>query len=164
MPPAASRERLAALGIDVWVRRDRRRDASGDERPAKAVGHGTGQAGVAPEMGRGVPRVRMASGDGDWLLVQEAPWDGRHDILLGDIQATIGSARCRFGQWAHSDSAGVSLEELESRGIRHVLVFGEAPEPAAGAGVHLAPDLPRLAASAEARRRLWQLLAGEVGD
>jgi hypothetical protein len=106
----------------------------------------------------------MASGDGDWLLVQDAPWDGRHDTLLGDIQAAIGSARCRFGQWAHSDSAGVPVDELDSRGVRHVLVFGQAPEGAAEAGVLIAPELPELARSGAARRRLWRALAGEVGD
>ncbi|HSH26389.1 MAG TPA: hypothetical protein VK972_01245, partial [Wenzhouxiangella sp.] len=82
-------------------------------------------------------------------------------VLLGDIQATIGSARCRFGQWARSDSAGVPVDELDSRGVRHVLAFGNAPPET---GVHSAPDLSRLATSAEARRRLWQILAEALKD
>lgn len=153
----SSRERLAALGIDVWVHRDRRpvRSTTADAVSADLA---------ASETGSGLPRVRMASGDGDWLLVQDAPWDGRYEVLLGDIQATIGSARCRFGQWAHSDSAGVSLDDLDSRGVRHVLVFGEAPDGATEQGVFLAPGLPQLAASGKARRRLWRLLAGEIED
>ncbi|WP_376695878.1 hypothetical protein [Wenzhouxiangella sp. EGI_FJ10305] len=157
IPSPASHQRLQALGIDVWVRRDRRAAASrlpeveqADETPSR----------LGPE----TPRVRMASGDGDWLLVQDAPWDGRHETLLGDIQAAIGSARCRFGQWAHSDSAGVSVAELDSRGIRHLLVFGRAPDGTDGVGVILAPELPQLATSAEARRHLWRLLAAELDD
>lgn len=155
IPAPSSRQRLAAMGIDVWMRRERRVTV-----PTAAFE----SARVAPGETRAVPRVRMASGDGDWLLVQDAPWDGRHDKLLGDIQATIGSARCRFGQWAHSDSAGVSVAELQSRGVRHVLVFGQLPAGASEHGVHAAPDLTQLATSADARRRLWQLLAAGLGD
>lgn len=167
MPSTASRERLAALGIDVWVRRDRRigdRPARNQAaQPAAESISDLGGGSVSPEATAtaAVPRVRMASGDGDWLLVQGAPWDGRHDVLLGDIQATIGSARCRFGQWAHSDSAGVSVDELNSRGVQHVLVFGNAPVEA---GVHLVPELSQLATSARARRHLWRILAGALQD
>jgi len=157
IPSASSRQRLVALGIGVWLRRDRRVAAQPAADYARARESVQGSHD-------GVARMRMASGDGNWLLVQEAPWDGRHDALLGDIQATIGSARCRFGQWAHSDSAGVSVAELDSRGVSHVLVFGQAP---AGAGEHSlirAPALTELAASAEARKQLWQLLASALGD
>lgn len=157
MPSVASRERLAELGIDVWVRRDRRRpempSASDSARP-------TGGEPTDPGVEGLVSRVRMASGDGDWLLVQDAPWDGRHDALLGDIQAAIGSARCRFGQWAHSNSAGVALDELESRGVRHVLAFGSLPPGVADDGAVLSvPELPDLATNARAKRHLWRLLA-----
>jgi hypothetical protein len=161
MRSAASHERLAALGIDVWVRRERG-GASLDATPPAA------ETAAGPQTDRGggadVARVRMASGAGDWLLVQDAPWDGRHDVLLGDIQATIGSARCRFGQWAHSDSAGVPVDELDSRGVVHVLAFGDPPPGSAEQGVLIAPELSALATSAEARRRLWRMLAGELAD
>ncbi|MDZ7791258.1 MAG: hypothetical protein U5L08_12365 [Xanthomonadales bacterium] len=157
MSPVASRERLAALGIDVWVRRDRRPpetpSTTDSIQPADSESTNPGRESFAP-------RVRMASGDGDWLLVQDAPWDGRHDALLGDIQAAIGSARCRFGQWAHSDSAGVALDELESRGVRHVLVFGSVPSGAPKHGAVLAVgELPELAKTAQAKRQLWRELA-----
>ncbi|RFF30282.1 hypothetical protein DZC52_09405 [Wenzhouxiangella sediminis] len=159
MRSAASRERLAALGIDVWIRRERDRasaDAAAPVLETPAVEVTDSGAGGA------VARVRMASGDGDWLLVQGSPWDGRHDVLLGDIQATIGSARCRFGQWAHSDSAGVPVDELDSRGVLHVLAFGDPPPGAMKQGVLVAPELSVLSTSAEARRRLWRKLAGEI--
>lgn len=159
IPSAASRERLAALGIDVWVRRGRKPTAPA---PVSETARPEPTDAAASVAGHAAPRVRMASGDGDWLLVQDAPWDGRYDKLLGDIQAAIGSARCRFGQWAHSDSAGVSVEELGSRGVRRLLVFGQAPAGASDHGVILAPEISRLATSAEARRRLWQLLAAEL--
>jgi hypothetical protein len=161
MQSPASRERLEALGIDVWVRRDRRVGAPAMERE---IAEATSASKADPAGENTAPRVRMASGDGDWLLVRDGPWDGRHDVLLGDIQAAIGSARCRFGQWAHSDSAGVALDELDSRGVRHVLVFGPAPEAAGQYGVLLGPELSALAGSAEAKRRLWRLLAAELAD
>lgn len=157
MLPAASRERLAALGIDVWVHRDRQVSAQHVSKPLSMGQGSVDDAGF-------IPRVRMASGDGDWLLVQNAPWDGRHDTLLGDIQAAVGSARCRFGQWAHSESAGVALDDLDSRGVRHVLVFGDAPAGTPERGVHVAADLSQLALSAQAKRRLWQLLAEALED
>lgn len=158
LPRTASRERLEAMGVALWVRRDRRaarQPGAPRARAADPTGSTTDTAGA---------RLRLASGDGDWLLVRDRPWDGRHDALLGDIQATIGSARCRFGQWAHSDSAGVGLDELSSRGIRHVLAFGQPPADAGGDVVHVVPDLETLAKSADARRRLWRSLAGELGD
>lgn len=156
MMRAASRERMAALGIDVWVRRSRVRARTGVE-----ASQGTPEP--AEGAAQGAVRVRLASGEGDWLLVQDAPWDGRHETLLGDIQATIGSARCRFGQWAHSESAGVSIDELGSRGIRHLLAFGTVPDAVDGGQVLLAPALPDLAVSADARRRLWQELTAALG-
>lgn len=161
IPSTASRQRLAALGVDVWVRRGRRTAAPAAA--AETIRRDRADA-ASPGAERSVPRVRMASGDGDWLLVQDAPWDGRHDVLLGDIQAAIGSARCRFGQWAHSDSAGVSVADLGSRGVRHVLVFGDMPGGAGEPGVHVAAELSQLATSAEARHRLWRLLAAALDD
>jgi hypothetical protein len=133
-----SRWRLAEIGVDVWVRRDRAPE------PDSAAGTG--------------PRIRLASGSGDWLLVQASAWDGRHDKLLGDIQATIGSARCRFGQWSDSASAGVAVDELESRGIARMLSFGPPPERVAEAALVVAPTLEELARDGAARRRLWSLL------
>lgn len=151
---AESLERLDAMGIDVWVPRGTA--AHLDARPAAT-------ASQESAAGPATARVRMASGDGDWLLVQDAAWDGRHERLLGDIQATIGSARCRFGQWAHSDSAGVAPDELPARGVRHVLSFGEPPD-SAEPGVLIAPELEEIAKRPDARRRLWQLLAGAADD
>jgi len=147
-----SHQRLAAMGIDVWVQR----------RPAiEAMG---GQAALSElSAGQGL-RIRMASGSGDWLLVQREPWSGRHEQLLADITAVIGADRCRFGQWAISDSAGVPVEELDSRGIRHVLAFGEPPRAVATSRVCLVPPLEDIAAGAEARRRLWQALAPRLAQ
>lgn len=152
LPDAASRERLAELGIDLWLLRGRARPGSVDQPADAAADSGSS------------PRLRLASGDGDWLLVQDAPWDGRHARLLDDIQAAIGTARCRFGQWAHSDSAGVGVDQLESRGIRQVLAFGAVPGSGLPETVLVAPGLEQLATRAEARRRLWQLLAPRLGN
>jgi len=157
IPSASSRQRLAAMGIDVWMDRERR---VGEPAPEQDPVRGPAPKASAPRSG-GEARLRMASGDGDWLLVQDAPWDGRHDALLGDIQATIGSSRCRFGQWADSESAGTSVAELGSRGIRHVLVFGQAPVENDHETLHRAPALSTLAKSADARRELWRLLSRE---
>lgn len=146
-----SLQRLADMGIDVWRRRD---VVIAPEHEA----HETTAASPAPAAVR-TPRVRVASGGGDWLLVQEQPWAGHHDSLLADIQATIGPERCAFGQWADSDMAGVAVDELDRRGVRYLLVFGAAPAGAAGQGVLLAPPLDELANSAQARKKLWRVLA-----
>jgi hypothetical protein len=149
-----SRERLEAMGIDVWVLRSSETAVPGPVEPPDA------DAGAEPTAS---PRVRMASGDGDWLIVQDDAWDGRHDRLLGDIQATIGSARCRFGQWAHSETAGVSLDELASRDVRHVLSFGPVPGRA-GERVLVPPTLDDIHRRPDARQRLWRLLAEALDD
>jgi len=142
-----SRQRLEAMGIDVWV--ERRPAVETAAQPAASV-EAAGEPGL---------RIRMASGSGDWLLVQREPWSGRHEQLLADITALIGADRCRFGQWAISDSAGVPVAELESRGIGHVLAFGEPPRAVSASQVCLVPVLDEVAASADARRQLWQALA-----
>lgn len=150
-PDANSRERLAAMGIDVWLRRDRHDDvAVADSAPVAASADNS-------------LRIRMASGSGEWLLVQREPWSGQHEKLLADIMAVLGPDRCRFGQWAVSDSAGVPVAELQSRGIAHVIAFGQPPREAGAGPVHLAPALDEVATSARARRRLWQLLGPLVG-
>lgn len=144
-----SLQRLADMGIDVWRRRD----------VVIAPEHEAHETAVSASAVARTPRVRVASGGGDWLLVQERPWAGHHDSLLADIQATIGPERCAFGQWADSDMAGVAVDELDRRGVRYLLVFGAAPEGAAGQGVLLAPSLDELADSAQARKKLWRVLA-----
>lgn len=148
----ASRDRLATLGIDRWLLRSRTRPTA-SAAPAEPE-----RAGSRPRP----VRVRLASGQGDWLLLQDAPWDGRHDVLLADIQAAIDPARCRFGQWAHSDSAGVALDELASSGIHHLLVFGTPPEDVSHDALLVAPALDLLASSGPARRQLWQELTARL--
>lgn len=152
IPDGASRQRLAALGIDVWIRRDR---VVKTARPTEPAITETVQPGAAVDR----LRVRMASGSGEWLLVQRDPWSGSHEQLLADITATIGAARCRFGQWAVSESAGIGLEDLGERGVGHVLAFGQPPRPVSDAFVHLVPALDDLAADSQARRRLWKVLS-----
>lgn len=150
----ATLQRLSDMGIEVWQLRRTQAAADSVAVPAsRAEAAGPAAADMAP------PRLRMASGSGDWLLVQDQPWAGHHDQLLNDIQATLGSQRCRFAQWADSDSAGVAIDELGQRGIRHLLVFGKLPAGRPQAHVHIAPSLDELATHAEARRALWQLLA-----
>ncbi|NEZ04556.1 hypothetical protein G4Y73_10385 [Wenzhouxiangella sp. XN201] len=155
LPDAASRARLTELGIDLWVLRSRARPASQAEPEVAQPRHAESVSGLSP-------RLRLASGDGDWLLVQDSPWDGRHGRLLDDIQAAIGTGRCRFGQWAHSDSAGVGVDQLETRGIRRVLAFGDVPGRNLPDTVLVAPGLDQLATAADARKHLWQLLSAEL--
>ena len=152
MPDTRSRQRLAAMGIEVWVRREQFAEPAVAELTSATKPADTGL------------RIRMASGSGDWLLVQREPWAGTHEKLLADITATVGADRCRFGQWAVSDSAGVPVDELASRGIRFVLAFGVPPREVGQAAVHQAPALDDLATSAKARRRLWHLLAPLVAS
>lgn len=138
IPDRRSRERLEAIGIEVWQQRDRRAAAS--------------RAGIA----KSGPRIRLASGSGDWLVVLEGTVPEKFQNLVADITAAIGPDRCRFGQWAHSSEAGVAAGDWTERGIEHVLVFGGtelADERLIAAG-----DLEVLAEDGSARRRLWQQL------
>jgi hypothetical protein len=152
IPDSTSRQRLAAMGIDVWVRRQ-----AVPVTPEQALQ--SDSAPTDPNL-----RIRVSSGDGDWVLVQREPWSGRHEQLLADITALIGAERCRYGQWAVSDSAGVPVAELDSRGIAHVLAFGEVPRPVSSPRVCLVPALDEVATSADARRRLWQVLAPRLAN
>ncbi len=137
---AASRQRLAVIGVDVWSRR------------ASAVA--ADQDAAASQ-----PRVRLLSGAGDWLLVQAEPWRGRHEKLLADIKATIGIDRCRFGQWGGDTTAGVGMAEMSARGITHVLAFGEPRQRPDWRELIVAPTLDALASDADSRRELWQRIA-----
>lgn len=129
--------RLHAMGIDVWVARQ-----------AAVVGETT--------------RVRLASGDGPWLLVQRQPWRGQFEALLADITATLGVDQCRFGQWANSQEAGVAMSELAGRGVRHLLSFGPPPKPDSSGMVIELPSMQEIHDQPEARQALWQRLRDKV--
>ena len=142
IPDPRSRARLAEMGIEVWLKRE---TVSPSSSPVV-------------ESHANEPRVRLAAGGGAWLLVQRRPWDGRHAVLLADLQALLGVEQCRFGQWADSQDAGQALSGLAERGVRHVLAFGPAPSGARTAGLVELPALEEIAVSATARRTLWQAL------
>ncbi len=138
LPDQRSRSRLSAMGITCWVSRD------------QVVADDTAHTHQ--------PRIRLASGDGGWLLVQPRPWDGRHRELLADITALIGPEHCRYGQWAGGSEAGLAWSELGERGVERVIAFGPLPAPLDDAGLIAAASLDDLATSASARRALWQNL------
>lgn len=140
LPDPSSRARLAEMGIEVWLSREQRS-------PMAAAA----ESGQVDE-----PRVRLAAGAGDWLLVQRRPWDGRYAELLADLQALLGVDQCRFGQWADSQEAGQAFSELPERGVRHVLSFGPPPAKTPATGLTVVSMLDEIAASASARRELWQ--------
>lgn len=146
IPEPASLKRLEIIGIEVWQRRARRADDAG---VADTAGR-TGEPAASP-------RVRLASGSGDWLLVTPSAISARYQRLVADLAAAIGPERCRFGQWAGSPVAGTGLDELETRGIHHVLAFG--PLPVSAGDCIEAPELEVLASDGTARRELWLRLA-----
>lgn len=149
MRDPASLQRLADMGIEVWrLRQDPVAESASAESTA----------------GSGQPRIRLSSGDGDWLLVRRQPWRGSHEQLVADIMATIGPERCRFGQWSNDTTSGEGLEELQARGVGHVLCFGRPSETTDWPQLLIAPSLDELAAEPDARRKLWQLMAGVIGD
>lgn len=149
----ASRRRLAALGIDVWVRRGPRdtdvRDAAG---PADAD-RTDGPTSTAAAPG---PRIRLGSGRGRWLLVLDEAGQPQHEPLIDDLRALLGAEQVRFGRWSDSAESGVSAQDWAERGIDWVLDFGGRPveHPAV---LHL-PTLDELMRSGDARRALWQAL------
>ena len=146
--PYKSRERLIAMGIDLWQRRGAR----------------------MPHASAAQPRIRLASGSGDWLLVIQGGVPESHRVLMDDVMASIGAARCRFGEWSDSPSAGVAADEWQAHGIEHVLVFAEAEQGRRPGRARLddprlvtAPTLAALAESGDARKQLWQQLSMRLG-
>jgi len=125
--------RLHAMGIDLWVARD-----------------------IAPE-NDGL-RVRLSSGHGSWLLVQRQPWRGQFESLLADITATLGVAECRFGQWANSQDAGVSVSELAGHGVRYVLCFGAVPAPTDAPSLIEVASMQAIHDDPSERKALWAKL------
>lgn len=138
----ATRKRLAHMGLDRWELRSDLPSADDLARDADAL------------------RIRLLSGSGDWVLVQEAAWRGDHATLMSDIQATLGPERCRFGQWAEAGSAGVGPAELQARGVTRILSFGAPPDLIDWPMLIQGPRIEVLASDPEARRALWGQLAG----
>jgi len=138
---SATRERLARMGVDRWELRTGVPSAEDLARDAEAL------------------CIRLLSGSGDWVLVQRQAWRGDHAALMADIQATLGPERCRFGQWAEAGSAGVGPAELQARGVKHILSFGEPPELIDWPMLVQGPGLEELVRQPEARRALWGQLA-----
>lgn len=144
-----SLQRLTDMGIEVWQLR--RPEPVPQPETTEVSGDHTH------------PRIRLSSGDGDWLLVRRQPWRGSHEQLVADIMATIGPERCRFGQWSGDSTSGEGLDELQARGIRHILCFGQPPDMPEWPQLLIAPSLDELAAEPDARRKLWQLMVRVFG-
>ncbi len=156
---STSHRRLEWLGISRWQLRSAQEAIPASSGPVEGrdVAGATASADT-PSSGQALS-IRLASGAGDWLLVQQAPWRGDHAALMDDIRACLGTERCRFGQWARDSAAGEGPAELNQRGVRHILSFGPPPSPASWPGLIVAPALDELAGSAQARQDLWRLLA-----
>ncbi len=145
----ASLQRLIDMGIEVWHLRQHGSEARSPR--AESSGVGSRQ-----------PRIRLSSGDGDWLLVRREPWRGSHEALLADLMATIGPERCRFGQWSKDSASGESLEELVERGVNHILCFGRLDQAPSWPQLLVAPSLDELSRDPEARRELWSLMLPRI--
>ena len=142
-----SMRRLEAMDIDLWQRR------------AVRMPHASGIQ----------PRIRLAPGGGDWLIVCQGGVPEAYRLLMDDIMATIGAARCRFGEWSDSPEAGVAADEWQARGIEHVLAFAQPDSERRPSRIRLddprlieAPDLTELAQSAHAKKALWQQLVSRL--
>lgn len=130
--PVASAARLRRMGIQLWRLRAR------DPVPT-------------------APRLRLEAGHGDVVIVADEDERSRYRTLLADLVASIGTARCRYGKWADSPAAGVSLDDCPDRGIEHVLAFG--PLPRKHRCLISGAPLPELLGSGAARRSLWAQIA-----
>lgn len=146
MRDAASRARLDAMGIDLWLLRSRE-----DPKDVRAE---TDAARTA--------RIRLESGTGAWLIVADEAERATYRVLLDDLRAVLGPAECRFGKWSDTPEAGIAPDDWQAHGIRHVLAFGDTP---AAAGELLRADaLPELLDRADARKSLWALLQPRLAD
>jgi hypothetical protein len=151
-----SLERLAAIGVDVWQQRTSR-----DNNHEPMLSRQDSADSLSSE---DQTRIRLSSGDGDWLLVRRQPWRGSHEQLLADIMATIGTRRCRFGQWAKDSASGEGRDELAGRGVKKILAFGPPPRELDWPDLLIAPALDELASDPAARRQLWRVLAPALAN
>ena len=163
-----SRRRLAAMDIDVWVRRDREAaagsasDAAAAASSEPAIGTPTGTAvdggatGAPAPAGSAGPRIRLASGRGRWLLLIDDAGAAEDQRLLDDLRGLLGVDQVRFGRWSDRAESGVAAEDWPERGIEWVLDFGggSVEHPA----VLNLPRLSELRESGSARKALWQAL------
>lgn len=108
------------------------------------------------------PRLRLEAGHGDVVVVADEDERSRYRPFLADLVAVIGAERCRYGRWADSPDAGVALDECAAHGIDHIVAFG-SPHPR-GLGLINADPLAELIRSGDARRTLWQRIAGLCGS
>ncbi|MDX1625533.1 MAG: hypothetical protein R3323_03365 [Wenzhouxiangellaceae bacterium] len=155
---ADSRRRLAAMGVDTWVRRGA---GAGTAETAPPIGERSTESGReagTPDRDGG-PRVRLAPGDGRWLLVVDGAEADRHAALVDDVRGVLGTSQCRFARWADSDRSGVGLAELAGHGIQRVVSFTSDAVPAE---VISAGPLSELARSPAARRELWSALRAHL--
>lgn len=157
--------RLGELGIDVWQRRCRpaeeseaRATAGTTAAPDPAATDPARESPSIPAVSSNtdVPRIRLASGRGRWLLLGDGTDRPNVRALLDDLRGLLGPENCRFGQWSDSAESGVASEDWAERGIDWVLDFGGPG--AADARVVGLPALEELARSPEARRQLWHTL------
>lgn len=115
------------------------------------------------------PRIRLAAGSGDWLLVCHGGVSEEYRVLMDDIVASIGAQRCRFGEWADSADAGVAADEWQARGIEHVLVFADSDSARRPGRARLndprvieTSPLSELSQSGAARKTLWLQLSSRL--
>lgn len=170
---AATRRRLAAMDIDVWVRRagESATETAAEgtaaaasevsaRSPAEAPGERADDA-VPPAASGSArsassPRIRLASGRGRWLLLIDDAGAAEDQRFLDDLRGLLGVDEVRFGRWSDSAESGVAAEDWTERGIEWVLDFGGASveHPA----VLNLPRLTELRESGSARKALWQVL------
>ncbi len=158
---SATRRRLAAMDIDVWVRRagesvaGTAAGATADTPVGQAVDAvPTGASGSARSASS--PRIRLASGRGRWLLLIDEAGAAEDQRFLDDLRGLLGVDQVRFGRWSDSAESGVAAEDWTERGIEWVLDFGggSVEHPA----VLNLPRLTELRESGSARKALWQAL------
>ncbi|GAB4171400.1 MAG: hypothetical protein Kow0020_06100 [Wenzhouxiangellaceae bacterium] len=135
----ASIERLAWMGIDVWVLRGR-------------------EAADAPQASRN-PERAAESAPARWLLLVDPVERDRYPELLADLQALFGPASATVVPMADAASAGLTDTGGSARpGAAGLLCFGVPAPHIEGAALVEAPRLDVLAVDADARQALWRAL------
>jgi len=144
-------EKLQAMGIQVWVRRDRQAAPSAPEEVRMPLAD---------------LRVRLGAGTGDWLIITPEDRPAGSERMVTDLQSLIGSENCRFGQWTDHAQAGNTMEELSGQGIRYILALAPCSGlPGEGLPNLVGPaDISGLMTDGEARKRLWHQLRELLGS
>ncbi len=166
MTPDARLAYLEALGIPLWVRREKL--AAFSPAPASAIPGTVPETAVVPAapVARKPRSVRLSPGEGPGLLICAGPGEAS-GALAGDLGRTLGGQPA--WAWPDSGNAAQPVEDASKArmftalvvfgaGLARTIFGGKPPVSCGAARVVVAPSMAELKSNADARRECWRVL------